>query len=789
MLKITRWQLWCALALLSLSTAKLMAAVDFNITEHSQTQFSLYKGDKLHLEVRLSSEESLDTNVKWLTSGKILCRSLVCEVDTSRFPEGYTIVYAVLFNDRDSRSIRFSFNILQPPAGRQTYTVSPPLVPYAGRDDNGPDQTTTLGALKGSIYRYTAQSLDVIRNRSTSILWNEKVRAGKNALGWARWKNSDEHFFFNEASVFLNRFESGERFLVLESGALRSRVLQGHSQEHSQEIVILPHPEVQVTLGENADVLVVRKTGQVIVHGLRGLSYIELKADKNQRHTLLVGTSLEIDLKTFAIRLVPPDVDLLERAVSEGSPELVGLERVSLLRDTMPLGEKDVELNVADLFSKGDYVLALQHLQKQKKKQGQNFDQWLSLARAYQSLGLKKSALALVQQHEKSFHARAEGMLLAGVIAVENGDFTRGRDFLEEASIFFPESVNLDYYKGIAHARLGDRFSANYHLRDALWNSSDLAVQASARAHLKRIEHDTWLFMHIASGVFFKTNIVGLKSGDAASPLPSRDSGFGTYASYDFRLNLLNTDPFALDFSYLGFGSRYIFEEQSIANVQKHKIALALLLRPGHGAEDQAWISLKFQPFVEANLVGNQRALDRMGGEVVLASPRLPLQPRLGMETTKNIDPLPLNNDAFSPMSGYYEGRFDQSHQGTRYILGLALFESDTIGHLNSELAMGKRSFDDKREHNETTIDFVYRYPLNLRLVFGVDLGYSALEAVAVDKSKQKDQGLKLKLLQSLDVNPLISFDFSQGATLRKSSESSRDYNAQEYSLGARLNF
>lgn len=259
-------------ALIALTLPTVARAVDAipNIVAHSEVQFAVNRGDQLTVEALADDEKA---EVKWITNNEIICRTRVCEIDTNRWSAGYYRVTLVVFNDRGSASLAFRINVNNAPIGYKPTKVTPKLVSPSADIQTVDTNDHTVRMLAGRGFSYDAKKLQVIGNLPRAITWQEKLRSQPGSLMVISRSAAESHTLGYASTANLVKAKSGHRAIVLNSGVLRSRQLDGQRPRWS----ILVGNWLQIDGDELADILVTKpkadvETVQVVV--LRGTARI-----------------------------------------------------------------------------------------------------------------------------------------------------------------------------------------------------------------------------------------------------------------------------------------------------------------------------------------------------------------------------------------------------------------------------------------------------------------------------------------------------------------------------------
>lgn len=760
----------------------------FVVISHSDPYFSVYKSDIVDLQVKLGKTSAEFVKIRWVASGKTLCRTASCSIDTADFEVGRHKVFAVLYDELDSHSIRFSFNVLATPEGRKPTKVSPKMVEFEGAtrpNADLPGENTVIAALSGSVYRFTSNDLDVIRSKLQTITWQEKLRVAKDSLGWVRWKEADEHFLQAVSKAIFHRLDSGERFLVLETGMLRSRRLK----RQSSPLYIMPHPQMQISMDEIADVVVERQPDQVRIFGLRGSVYLDLRGDAGEHfQEIKPGRCIQVSLPSMSKSSCVLDSQAFEKFISETTPELVNLERSSLARAPFTLQALDPEAKSADHLTVGDYVLAIQSMLVTQKSKGNTFLEWPELANAYYEIGLLQAAKAIVDQRPKSFTEHGEHQLILGKIALAIHQYEMAVEALDQASYNYDEDRNLEYYLGIAHFRAQNRMSAQYHLKMASWLAINERQRESIADHLRRLEQETWFKVRFAGGAFYESHVYGLKHSSPANPNEASKEGFGHHLRYGLDFNYYYGEYFKGDLNYSGAGKRFFYQDLANARQQAHLLQLPLQWQMFGTVQEDTGFRLKIVPYAKMESVGPNRALDSLGGTLEMALPGITLAPRIGVAQGLHVDPFPNRDDAISPVTNRYEGRFDQSHSSQDLLLGLTWLKSPQWSFF-SDFTMQNRTYKEARADSDLAATLNYSRSFNLRTSVEGGLFYKIRASKPEGEAESKDTIMGLRLNQLIVVTPVMFLEFFQAFSSQDSDQKDRIFEKTELGLGARLEF
>lgn len=221
------------------------------ISGHSKLNFAVHRGDSIKLQVDAVGE-GLD--IKWIRSGEIFCRSLLCELDTSTWGLGTHNLVVVVFNDRGSLFLKYKIKILTVPPGYKQGLVTPEMITEMESIETVANGDFAIVTTAGRGFSSHNKKVQVIGPIARAMDWTEKLKTQSGSHMEFFAKNQEDHHLFSNSAVSLVRSDTGRRAIILRKGILRSRQLAAEKPVW----MIMAGSWMQVDGDERADLFVRR---------------------------------------------------------------------------------------------------------------------------------------------------------------------------------------------------------------------------------------------------------------------------------------------------------------------------------------------------------------------------------------------------------------------------------------------------------------------------------------------------------------------------------------------------
>jgi hypothetical protein len=195
---------------------------------------------------------------------------------------------------------------------------------------------------------------------------------------------------------------------------------------------------------------------------------------------------------------------------------------------------------------------------------------------------------------------------------------------------------------------------------------------------------------------------------------------------------------------------------------------------------------LNIVPYAQMQSVGPNRSLDTLGGKLEMALPGIVLAPRVGIAKGLHVDPFPNRDDALSPITYRYEGRYDQSHSSQDMLLGLTWIKTRQWS-LSSDFSMQNRVYKESRSDADLGATLDYTRAFNLRTSLQGGLSYNLNSSKPEAEAEVKDSILGLHIHQLIAVTPVMFLEFFQNYAVHGSDDADRKFEKIQLGLGAKL--
>jgi Tfp pilus assembly protein PilF len=240
------------------------------IVAHSKLEIALHQGDVVALEVRARGE---GLQAKWVTGEGTLCRSFTCELATGGWALGTHRISFVVFNANGSLFLRYVIRILPPLTGAAGRKVEVELEDAGAGIEPVAAGEFGVKMIAGRGFSYHLSKLQVVGPTARAIEWDERLKTQSGGAMQVGLDDVETHTLADESSATLATTVSGRRVVILGSGAVRSRQLDGEAPRWS---VVVPD-WLQVDTDGLGDVLVEMVGGDpdtIAVTALRGAARV-----------------------------------------------------------------------------------------------------------------------------------------------------------------------------------------------------------------------------------------------------------------------------------------------------------------------------------------------------------------------------------------------------------------------------------------------------------------------------------------------------------------------------------
>ncbi len=667
------------------------------IKSHSLTEFAVYKGDTVELEVEASG---VDLAFKWIRAKNVFCREATCSIDTSDWGLGSQKVTFIIVSPKGSLYLRYTIKVLAPPAGYKVGRVKPEMIDAGEKIETVTEIDLAVKTLSGRGFSYHNKKLQVVGPTARALDWGEKLRTQDESTMQIARDGKEHHVLGPATSVYLAKSDSGRRAIVLSRGLLRSRQLDRREPSWS----ILYGNWLQIDANETGDVIVRKPRAdreEIELLVLRGAARVfrrKASADTGGDNGVageaiavpqggVVRLTREFDQ---ALRIEYPTIQVYGPLVAETTPLYMPGQNVAKdAPGTMILGAEDRPKDFAAAVKKGaeavakrDFPLAVEVLQPFTTEAKKSYRAALTIGKAYLGMLQRDAAITYLSAAARLRKKDGEPHFLLGEAELGEGRWKRAYRHLRKADdLDYPDQQTLAYYLGVASYHVQEYVAARNALTRSLWAGGDAAVDASADAFRRKVRFDGWFDLRLSMGLLFDSNVVraGERHGE---PLPQKiakkgSAGFlggGGFSVWAFRSE---QGHLGLTFD----ADKLSWFEKTLAKVGtlKERIALEFGVNAGAKPElEESQFELGLTAEAGTLVLGDQRAMDTVGGRVRVALPTL-AHLTLTTRSLVNVDPLPGRDDVLDPILMEIVATSDRSNRQNYYGLSLRPVDLETI--------------------------------------------------------------------------------------------------------------
>jgi hypothetical protein len=644
-----------------------------------------------------------------------------------------------------------------------------------------------------------------------------------------------------------------DRLMILLDGTLRSRQLNNKTAKWTLLIprarharAVKPNAEafsepvetfttwLQVQVDNHGDVLVMREKKKsnirqlppaagsnfdervsiVVIRGTARVTRTTCESDlegclnKSKSESLLLRAGSALTLETDEEKpwgegdepwLSTPDPQLFQRGFDETTPQYrpghdprsLGVAWV-LRGQEMAKTPEIAMLNAEKALKAGDWLVAIEEIHPYAMTLGDSAH--LVLGRAYAGLGLHayaKKHLSLVAQFQRE---NPEPHLLLAHLALSN---MRWKDAAKHLGAYDKldgtDGPWISYYHGVVADRLGERRFARREMLSTQRKAGEDSARKAAQLFLDAIDQDTVLTSSLTTGIFYDSRVLRSKvdqERQSGSEALRVDRAGGGQFAVAFQLRGYQDPEAELKVEGLVDGKFFFDRRLQELNPFFTEIALRLALQPGGDGPSEPWLRAEMRPFLGSRVLGQMRALDEVGVDFGLKSPRFQ-HISLGMRTLLSKDPYPENDDLIEPSLRELVPQDDQSHHEVRYLAGIRLYETRST-RIGGELTHGEYRYDGAIRKFES-------FGLGEMRLYG-DHGVMPFHDLRWDLSilrrtfarsedKREDLDFNLAFSWSFNQTPLLSHIFGIGYEHQRSTRVSQDFARQTVQYQMRFDF
>ncbi len=685
------------------------------IKAHSQTEFAVYKGDIVSVEVKAKGG---DLQYKWVQAKDTFCREASCDIDTSDWGLGSHKIAFVVFNSKGSLYLKFLVKVLATPAGYKPGKVKPDVEDVREDIESVTNVDLAVRTLTGRGFSFHKKKLQVVGPTPRTLDWGEKLRTQEESTMQILREGKEHHVLGPATSVALAKSETGHRVLVLNKGMLRSRQLDGKEPYWS----IVFNNWLQIDGDGQSDLLVNRvreDADQIELYVVRGNARVfrrratEAKGEKAAKMAETYGVSGEaITVPQGGFVLLTRDFEApprIEHPLAKAVGWMIALTTPLYLPDaelakadpgTGVLGEKkaadlaEASAIAQDAIARRDFPAAVEALQPFVGKVKKDYRAALTLGTAYKGMLLDKEAAEFLMAAGRLKRSAAEPYFLLGEMELAARHWRKALRFLEKAEEFgYRDEQVVSYYKGIAGYALQEYAGARHDLTKSLWADGTDAVTASAEAFRRKVRFDGWFDVRSGLGVVYDSNV--LRAGNRhGEPLPqairtTKSGGYEGHAGFGLWAyrGINGHAGMRFDAQKIGWLEPTLIKVSTL----KEELALDVGVYSGAGPEKDPEFELSGSGFAGTCVLGEQRAMDTVGGRGRMVVPGL-----AGLEvrarSQANLDPLPTRDDILDPTLGEIVPASERSNHQVYYGIELKPVRLEAwslgVGYEGGETAM-----------------------------------------------------------------------------------------------------
>lgn len=785
------------------------------ITGHSELSFSVYHGDRINLAVTTNDDEQ--NTIKWLTRDELLCRSVSCEIDTSQWDIGTYFITLVVLNNKGSSTLRYAIRVLETPLDRRPKSVKPRWIEADNAGEIASADDLLVRTVKGRGFSYHKRKLQVVGKLARALEWREKLKTQVDAQMQFGRLGIESHTMLAETSVELAASESGRRAIYLRKGVLRSRQLNGESPRWS----ILVDDWLQIDGDHLADLLITKtseKSDKIQIVVLRGAARIFQKPSKKTD----IDTKLGEDPVNGEVHYIPaglsqsfsrdkdpgiasvPSAKEIGKQVRSTTPFLsrgqtLGKEYAdqAVVKGSAPVDVTAALNSAATLHAAADWIATIEILAPFASDLKTNYAGTLMLADAYRGIFLYGDAFFYYKTAAQLKPDAAEPVFAIGSMYLSDRQWRKALRYLERAEdLEHPDKQTLHYYLGVANYRLNQQLTASNHFEYSLWNDNDPELAQSARAFLANTTKDDWFDLRLSAELFFDSNplhaspaALKLRTPTAINSVPTR----GYAGAAGFSLWAINTPQARLGMYFDIMKTRYLNPELVALEPIDQSLGFNFHLGIGGKSTVRPLLSLDGDAQVQMLFVGEERAVDRLATQVLIASPAL-FGAKFGILSELLNDPIPMRDDIFDPSIEAVVPPSERTHRRLSYIFGLTPW-SDNLIELaltgTTSEARYRNSLRRDEDFTEQKASLNMLYKAHHRHQLGID-SYIRRRKFAPSPSaseRRHEQNAAVKFFWQMRYTASLTGSLSASKEKQSSNSAVQQYGREVYSYGLKLDF
>lgn len=781
------------------------------IVEHSKTEFAVYKGDTVALEVQAKGQ---DLQYKWMAKN-IICREKTCTVDTDTWGLGTHKIAFVVFNGEGSLYLRYRIKVLAAPAGYKPGRVTPPV--EGASDDIESVASVDLGVrtLTGRGFSYHQKKLQIVGPTPRSLDWREKLKTQDESSMQILREGQEQHVLGPSTAIALVKADTGRRVLVLNRGVLRSRQLDGKEPLWS----IVYNNWLQVDTDAQGDVLINTVAGssdQAELYVVRGNARVfrrrstDGKDDEAIKAAAAYGTAGEaITVPQGAFVRLNRDFETpprIEHPLSKTTGALIAvttplyLPSANLLKEapgTRVLGKKKAEdlsegtAIALDALGRRDFPAAMEALQPFGGDVKKDYRAALAMGAACKGLLFDEEASAYLAAASQLKSDAPEPYFLMGEIELAAMHWRKALKFFERADDQdYNDSQLLTYYTGVARFYLREYAGARSDLTKAVWADDGEAVARSAEAFRRKVKYDGWFDVRSGVGALYNSNV--LRAGDRhGAALPdgiqtTKSTGYEGHAGFSLWAYRGQNGEAGVSFDTrkIGWTAPTLIKVNSLAQT----LSLNLGVNSVENPEEGSVFELHGTAYVATYAFGDQRSMDAAGVRAQMLMP-----PLAGLEvhvtSVTNVDPLPGRDDILDPLRGEIVEASERSNHQMIYGFGITPFHNDQMSvgvAYDSASTVMRSEFHLDESYAERLFGVKTLYERSTRSSLGLDLGYRT-RAFDQATDGRSDKAILMELDWRWHFTTSLYHDVVGGVETQTSTRTEATY--KKLSVGYHLSF
>lgn len=766
------------------------------ILEHSDTNISVYEGDKIKLDVRVGEG---DYSVTWIRQRQVLCKTTTCEVDTTKWSYGRHKVVLVVYNNKGSRSVTYQIRVFTREPGQNPVVRQPELVTYVARPDAEGVDDLVAKTQRGIVYSYSTDKIQVLAAAPRNLSWNETLKTENKSIVEFGRTSVDQHFLIDAGKIQLAIDATSKRGINLQRGTLRSRQLE----KASPAWMIYVENKFEIAADNVGDVLVqrqVRGEKRIVVQTIRGVARVAIKSKKETK-VVYVPQGVRMEFYDSGDigekRILSAEVGkavyqtTLRYLVDDGKAKA---EEFTLDQKLWRTSEAQRKLakpaavkQAREFIADNDPLLAIEVLKKFSTSEDKEVA--ITLAEAFFHIGAYGTAEKALDQSYTEEGRAVEWDLVKSKIWLLKQEYEKVFDLLYDRNVENEKNNTFLYYRGVAQFHLGLYGGAFNDFKDCSELCGEEGLKGSSRDFLKVLEEDKWFRAYGFIGIHYQGNLFRLSKVEShyrgyANAASGYYSGVGLWTRMYENRNF--GGYFQFDLSRKDYFDKLLKKFEPV--YQNFRFDLDFKMG---GLPHKPFAKFTVSPYLTMQYFANDRIADHVGSEFSLGFPLVMFQPGMFYQFAKITDPLPVQDDILDPVTFEIVPASDRSTTLKYYGLFWNWYESESMRFWN-KLRYGQNQHSNSNaavtNYKDRRFEMGFLYKSQFNNHFDVSI---FTQKRTYDKAfpQRIDDGLGLDLDWRHFVHPFLYVEVGLNYYSQDSTESTSGYSTTSAKSGFGVRF